>query len=106
MSAASQPELRWHPQRPRLRAARRPRFTRRSSFLLILFAAAALLLASSDAFPGAMHVPNLGWALAVSLLAAAAAMVITILAGMDDDDEYTLRVTRRIARRSGNVQHT
>src|SRR6478735_7777374 len=157
MSAASQPELRWHPERPRLRplrlviswvisalsllfaalvvpnvtvsgfwgalgiaaliailnalvppviAALRLPFTLISSFLLILFADAALLLASSDAFPGAMHVPNLGWALAVSLLAAAAAMVITILAGMDDDDEYTLRVTRRIARRSGNVQHT
>ena len=42
----------------------------------------------------------------MSLLAAAAAMVITILAGMDDDDEYTLRVTQRIARRSGNVQRT
>src|SRR6478609_5574536 len=157
MSAASQPELRWHPERPRLRplrlviswvisalsllfaalvvpnvtvsgfwgalgiaaliailnalvppviAALRLPFTLISSFLLILFADAALLLVASDAFPGAMNVPNLGWALAVSLLAAAAAMVITILAGMDDDDEYTLRVTRRIARRSGNVQHT
>src|SRR6476646_4990289 len=157
MSAASQPELRWHPERPRLRplrlviswvisalsllfaalvvpnvtvsgfwgalgiaaliailnaivppviAALRLPFTLISSFLLILFADAALLLVASDAFPGAMNVPGLGRALAVSLLAAAAAMVITILAGMDDDDEYTLRVTQRIARRTGNVQRT
>ena len=157
MNAAPQSDLRWHPERPRLRplrlvvswvisalsllfaalvvpnvtvsgfwgalgiaaliailnalvppviAALRLPFTLISSFLLILFADAALLLVASDAFPGAMHVPSLGWALAVSLLAAAAAMAITILAGMDDDDEYTLRVTRRIARRSGNVQRT
>ena len=65
-----------------------------------------MLRIASEAFPGQITISNLGRALAVSLLAAAAAMVITILAGMDDDDEYTLRVTRRIARRSGNVQHT
>ncbi len=157
MSPPSQPEIRWHPERPQLRplrlvvswvisalsllfaalvvpnvtvsgfwgalgiaaliailnalvppviAALRLPFTLISSFLLILFADAALLLVASDAFPGAMHVPGLGRALAVSLLAAAAAMVITILAGMDDDDEYTLRVTQRIARRTGNVQRT
>ncbi len=157
MSAASQPTIRWHPERPQLHPLRmvvswvisalsllfaalvvpnvtvsgfwgalgiaaliailnalvppviaslRLPFTLISSFLLILFVDAALLLLASDAFPGQMNVPSLGWALAVSLLAAAAAMVITILAGMDDDDEYTLRVTQRIARRSGNVQHT
>ena len=65
-----------------------------------------MLRVASEAFPGAIHISSLGRALAVSLLAAAATMVITILAGMDDDDEYTLRVTQRIARRSGNVQRT
>ena len=85
---------------PPVIAALRLPFTLISSFLLILFVDAAMLRVASEAFPGAINIPSLGRALAVSLLAAAAAMVITILAGMDDDDEYTLRVTQRIARRT------
>jgi uncharacterized membrane protein YvlD (DUF360 family) len=157
MSMTTDPDMRWHPERPQLRPLRlvlswvisavsllfaalvvpnvsvsgfwgalliaaliailnalvppviaslRLPFTLISSFLLILFLDAAMLRVASEAFPGAMYISTLGRALAVSLLAAAAAMVITILAGLDDDDEYTLRVTQRIARRSGNVEHT
>jgi len=91
---------------PPVIASLRLPFTLITSFLLILFLDAAMLRIASEAFPGQITISNLGRALAVSLLAAAAAMVITILAGMDDDDEYTLRVTQRIARRSGNVQRT
>src|SRR4029077_6117552 len=74
---------------PPVIAALRLPFPLISSFLLILFADAALLLVASDAFPGAMHVPNLGWALAVSLLAAAGAMGIQSLAGMGHGGGYT-----------------
>jgi uncharacterized membrane protein YvlD (DUF360 family) len=91
---------------PPVIASLRLPFTLITSFLLILLLDAVMLRIASEAFPGAMYISNLGRALAVSLLAAAAAMVITILAGMDDDDEYTLRVTQRIARRTGNVQRT
>ena len=91
---------------PPVIASLRLPFTLITSFLLILFLDAVMLRIASEAFPRAMYISNLGRALAVSLLAAAAAMVITILAGMDDDDEYTLRVTQRIARRTGKVQRT
>ena len=52
-------------------------------------------------FPDWLRVDGFGDALLMSLLIAAVGMVLQVIAGTNDDDEYTLRVTRRIARRLG-----
>ena len=50
---------------------------------------------------GAITVDSFGWALLTALLASAFTTALSIVAGTNDDDEYTLRVTQRLARRSG-----
>src|SRR6476661_6606155 len=110
MSAASQPELRWHPERPRLRPLRLV-ISWVISALSLLFAALVVPNVTVSGFWGALGIAALIAILNALVPPVIAALrlpftLITILAGMDDDDEYTLRVTRRIARRSGNVQHT
>ena len=42
----------------------------------------------------------------MSIVIAAVGLVLQIVSGTNDDDEYTLRVTRRIARRQGATPHT
>jgi uncharacterized membrane protein YvlD (DUF360 family) len=91
---------------PPVIAALKLPFTLVSTFLLILVADAAILLWASDVFTDAIHISSLWRALLVSLLATAATIVISVILGVNDDDEYTLRVTSMIARRSGPVEHT
>jgi hypothetical protein len=62
---------------------------------------AAMLLWAADLAPDQLHVGGFGDALAVSILAAAFSMAIGVLMGIDDDEGYTLRVARRVARRTG-----
>ena len=91
---------------PPVIAALKLPFTLVTTFLLILVVDAAILLAASSLDNDAIHVNSLWRALIVSLLASATTLVISILLGVNDDDEYTLRVTSMIARRSGTVEHT
>src|SRR3954447_14251202 len=85
---------------PVLAAIRLP-FTIATTFLLVLVADALMLRAADALTNGAIRVDSFGWALLTALLASAFTTMLSIIAGTNDDDEYTLRVTQRLARRSG-----
>ena len=90
---------------PVLAAIRLP-YTIASTFLLVLFADALMLLLASKLTDGAIEVDRFGWALLTALLASAVTVALAIIAGTNDEDEYTLRVIQRIARRSGEQIET
>ena len=75
-------------------------------FLLVLFADAYLLMLASDALPDHIHVGGFGDALLAALVMSAVSLTLEVILGTDDDDEYTLRVIRRIARRQGGKDTT
>jgi uncharacterized membrane protein YvlD (DUF360 family) len=91
---------------PPVVAALRLPFTVGVGFLLVLALDAAMLLIAADLAPGHLHVDGFGSALAVALIASAVSTGIGIVAGIDDDDTYTLRVARRVARRLGQPTAT
>jgi uncharacterized membrane protein YvlD (DUF360 family) len=86
---------------PPLVAALRLPFMAVVGFLLVLALDAGMLLLAADIAPDQLHVDGFGAALAVGLIAAAVSTAIAAVAGIDDDDGYTLRVARRVARRVG-----
>jgi uncharacterized membrane protein YvlD (DUF360 family) len=86
---------------PPVIAALRLPFTVGIGFLLILALDAAMLLLAADIAPDQLHVADFWDALAVAILAAAISMAIGAVMGIDDDSGYTLRVARRVARRTG-----
>jgi uncharacterized membrane protein YvlD (DUF360 family) len=86
---------------PPLLAALRLPFTLVIGFLLVLFADAALLRLAADILPDDVRVDSFGDALLAALIIAAVSVVLQAVLGTNDDDEYTLRVTQRIARRGG-----
>jgi uncharacterized membrane protein YvlD (DUF360 family) len=91
---------------PPVLAALRLPFMIAIGFILVLLVDAALLLLVDAVFPRWLRVDSFGDALLFSLLVAAVGMLLQVIAGTNDDDEYTLRVTRRIARRLGTEAHT
>jgi uncharacterized membrane protein YvlD (DUF360 family) len=91
---------------PPLLAALRLPFTLVLGFLLVLLADAAALLIAADALPDDIRVDSFGFALLAALVMAFASTVLQVVLGTNDDDEYTLRVTRRIAGRLGPVEAT
>jgi uncharacterized membrane protein YvlD (DUF360 family) len=91
---------------PPILAALRLPFMLVAGFLLVLLADALLLLLAHELLPGDIHVDSFGAALLAALVIAAVGMVLQVLLGTNDDDEYALRVTRRIARRQGVEEHT
>ncbi|MDX6582018.1 MAG: hypothetical protein QOI10_1202 [Solirubrobacterales bacterium] len=90
---------------PVIAAVRLP-FTLVSGFFLVLFADAGALMLTDQLFPDVFTIGSFGDALLASLVIAAASIVIQVLIGTNDDDEYNLRVVRRIARRQGAVTRT
>jgi uncharacterized membrane protein YvlD (DUF360 family) len=86
---------------PPLVAAVRLPYTVAAGFILVLALNAVMLMLASDIVPGAISVDNFGWALLAALVTAAVGVVLEVIAGVDDDDVYTLKVVQRIARRSG-----
>ena len=66
---------------------------------------AAMLLLAADIAPEALDVGGFGDALLVALIASAVSTAIAVVAGVDND-EYTLMVVRRVARRTGEPKHT
>jgi uncharacterized membrane protein YvlD (DUF360 family) len=83
---------------PPLVAALRLPFTVLSGFLLVLVLDAVMIRIAADIVPEALEVDGFGTALLVALIASAVSTAAAVVAGIDDD-EYTLKVIRRIARR-------
>ena len=75
-------------------------------FIGILLVDAGLLLLVDAVFPDWLRVDGFADALLMSILIAAVGIVVSVVAGTNDDDEYTLRVTRRIAGRLGKTPRT
>jgi uncharacterized membrane protein YvlD (DUF360 family) len=91
---------------PPLIAALRLPFTLALEFPAILVLDALILLATSAVKPSAFKVDSFGWALLAALVISAVMIVLDVILGANDDDTYTLRVIRRIARREGGVVRT
>src|SRR3954463_8674597 len=91
---------------PPLIAALRLPFALVAGFLLVLAADAFALVLADELFPEQIHVGGFADALLAAVVIAAVGLVLQVILGTDDDDQYTLRVTRRIARRQGAVEAT
>jgi uncharacterized membrane protein YvlD (DUF360 family) len=90
---------------PPIFAALRLPFTLVLGFLLALVLTAFLLRVASDVLDS-FTVDSFGWALLAAIVIAAVGVVLQVVFSANDDDTYTLRVTRRIARRQGGATHT
>jgi hypothetical protein len=82
-------------------AALRLPFTLALGFPAVLLLDALILVAASHISRRSIHVNSFGWALLAAVVIAAATMVLEVIVGANDDDTYSLRVIRRIARRQG-----
>jgi uncharacterized membrane protein YvlD (DUF360 family) len=91
---------------PPVLAALRLPFMLVTGFLLVLLADALVLLAARELLPDDVHIGNFGDALLTSLLISAVTIVLQVLLGTNDDGEYSVRVTRRVARRLGAHEGT
>jgi uncharacterized membrane protein YvlD (DUF360 family) len=76
------------------------------TLLLTLIADALMIQAASAIAPDALTVDSFGDALLAALVMSAIAVVLEVLLGMDDDDTYTLRITRRMAARADDTVRT
>jgi uncharacterized membrane protein YvlD (DUF360 family) len=85
---------------PPLIAAIRLPLTLVFGFLLLLVADALMLLAADRLTDGDLHVDGFWWALLVALVTSAVTLVIEVVAGVENDSEYSYRVIRRIARKT------
>jgi uncharacterized membrane protein YvlD (DUF360 family) len=88
---------------PPVIAALRLPFTVAIGFLLVLAADAGLLLAAAELLPDDIEVDGIGDALLAALVMAAVSICLHVVLGTNDDDEYGLRVTQRIAKRQGGA---
>ncbi len=91
---------------PPIIAALRLPYMVAAGFLLVLAADAWLLVLAADALPDAIRVDSFGDAFLAALVMSAVSLALEVVLGVNDDDEYSLRVTRRIARRQGQPEHT
>ena len=72
-------------------------------FLLVLAVDALALMLADDLLPAFGSVDSFWSALLAALVMAAVSMVLQVFLGTNENDEYTLRVVRRVARRQGAV---
>src|SRR3954454_7765529 len=77
-----------------------------TGFLLILVVDALMLLAADRITNGDLAVDSFWSALGVALAAAAVGVILDVVGGSNDDDTYTFRVIKRIARRGGKPVRT
>ena len=91
---------------PPLIAVLRLPFTLVAGFLLVLLADAGALMLTDELFPEVLGIDSFGDAVLMSLVMAAVSIVLEALTGTNDDDEYTLRVIRRVAQRQGGEGST
>jgi uncharacterized membrane protein YvlD (DUF360 family) len=90
---------------PPLLASLRLPFMVALGFILVLIVDALVLQLASDVLDS-YEVDNFGWALLAALVAAAVGTALEVVFGTNDDDTYTVRVSQRIAKRQGGVEHT
>jgi uncharacterized membrane protein YvlD (DUF360 family) len=74
--------------------------------LIVLVLDALMLLAADRLTDGDLSIDSFWSALGVALVASAVGVVLDVVFGTNDDDTYTYRVIRRIARRSGELTRT
>ncbi len=91
---------------PPLIAALRLPFTLALGFVLVLLVDALALVLADDLVPSFGQVESFGIALLAALVIAAASIVLQVIIGTNDDDESTLRIVRRVARRQGIVDES
>jgi uncharacterized membrane protein YvlD (DUF360 family) len=91
---------------PPLVAALRLPFTLALGFVLVLVLDALMLMLASHVSTRTIRVDSFGWALLAALVISAAMLVLEVIFGVNDDDTYSLRVIRRIARRHGGAVRT
>jgi uncharacterized membrane protein YvlD (DUF360 family) len=81
-------------------------FTALLGFIVVLLLDAAMLEVAARIAPSAISIDSFGDAILAALIAAAVSVAFEVIAGTNDNDTYTFRVTRRVARRSGGQIHT
>jgi uncharacterized membrane protein YvlD (DUF360 family) len=91
---------------PPLVAALRLPFTLALGFVAALVLDPIILILASEIDPQTFKVDGFGWALVASFVIALVSMALEAILGVDDDDAYTLKVIRRIARRQGTMART
>jgi len=91
---------------PPLLAALRLPFTLVLGLLLVLVLDAVMFLLASEIAPGAISVDSFWWALVAAFVASMVSVALDPLFRTNDDETYALRVTQRIARRSGGQERT
>jgi uncharacterized membrane protein YvlD (DUF360 family) len=90
---------------PPLFAAIRLPLTLLFGFLLSLVLSALILRFASDVLES-FEVDSFWWALLAALVMSAVSVVLEVIFSANDDDTYTLRVIRRVARRQGGATQT
>jgi uncharacterized membrane protein YvlD (DUF360 family) len=91
---------------PPLVAALRLPFTLALGFVVVLVLDAVMLLLASHISTRTIRVDSFWWALLASVVISATMIVLEVILGSNDDDTYSLKVIRRIARRQGGAVRT
>jgi uncharacterized membrane protein YvlD (DUF360 family) len=91
---------------PPLVASLRLPFTVALGFVLVLLVDALALRLADVLLPSFISVGGVGSALLGAVIMAAITIALGVLFGTNDDDEYTFRVTRRVAKRQGAEART
>ena len=91
---------------PPVLAALRLPFMLALGFVLVLVADALILRLAHALLPDEIRVDSFGDALLASLIISGASIVLQTVLGTNDEDQYSLRVIRRIARRQGAIART
>jgi uncharacterized membrane protein YvlD (DUF360 family) len=86
---------------PPVIAALRLPFTLLLGFVLVLVLDALMFMLAARIAPDSIDVDSFGSALAAAFVASAVAAILDPIFRSDDDETYMLRVTQRIARRTG-----
>lgn len=87
---------------PLVSALRLP-FSVALDFILSLLLSAVLVQLAAVALPEFLHVDSFAWAFAAALLMSAVHTVVTVVIGVNDDDDWALRTSSRIVRRRGDL---
>jgi uncharacterized membrane protein YvlD (DUF360 family) len=91
---------------PPVVAALRLPYMLAAGFVLVLLLDAAALTIADAALPSFITVSSFGDALLAALVMAAVTIVLQVIAGTNDEDEFSLRVIMRVARRQGGQERT